>query len=185
MGENYSLTDIATVANGGMNGNGSWLWIILFLAIFNGGFGNRGTVATTEDLNFSRLETQVRDNANLTERKADAIVNGLSSLGYEVAQQFGNTNTQMATGFCGTSKEILESRYLNAQAVSASNADLSEKIGALASKIDQNKIESLQAQVNDLKMQNMFCGVPRINPYAYGVYPYATQCGCNCGNTNI
>lgn len=44
----------------------------------------------------------------------------------------------------------------------------------------QDKIESLQAQISELKTQNMFCGVPRISPYGYGVVPnFATPCGCN------
>ena len=48
--------------------------------------------------------------------------------------------------------------------------------------IQQNKIETLQAQVNELKTQNMFCGIPRINPYGYQVVPNPTCCGCACGN---
>lgn len=172
---------------------GDGLWLFAILALMWGGnggfFGNNGraaNVATQDDLNFSRLENQVRGNAELTERKGDAIANGLSSLGYEMAQQFGNTNTTMAQGFCNTSKEILESRYLNEKAVSDSSAAVSAQIAALASKIDQNKIESLQAQVSELKTQNMFCGIPRINPYGYGVYPYTGYgCGCGCNGQNI
>lgn len=50
----------------------------------------------------------------------------------------------------------------------------------------QNKIESLQAQVSELKTQNMFCGVPRISPYGYGVVPnFATPCGCGCNGVTF
>lgn len=50
----------------------------------------------------------------------------------------------------------------------------------------QNKIESLQAQVSELKTQNMFCGVPRISPYGYGVVPnFATPCGCGCNGATF
>ena len=147
---------------------GGSLWIFALLILFGmggNGFGANGRAATVEDINnsqnFTRLESQVRANADLTERKVDGIANGLSSLGYEMAQQFGRTNTDVAKGFCGVDKEILQAK--------------TEILGALA----QNKIDSLTAQVNELKTQNMFCGIPRINPYGYGVYPYSNGCGCN------
>lgn len=167
---------------------GTGIWFLALLFLFSGNrWGDNGSrVATQDDINFSRLENQVRSNADLTERKTDGITNGLSSLGYEVAQQFGNTNTSMAKGFCDTSKEILDSRYQTAKSITDATAGISAQIGALSSKIDQNKIESLQAQVSELKTQNMFCGIPRINPYGYGVYPYANNgCGCACNNGNI
>lgn len=189
MGENMSLSDIAAVT-GNNNGFGnSWILIILFALIFGGGgfYGNgNGRAATVEDLNNSanatRVENQIDNLSGLTERKADGIVNGISSLGYEVAQQFGNTNTTMAQGFCNTSKEILESRYLNEKAIADSNANIVAQINALSAKMDADKIATLQAQVNELKTQQLFCGVPKINPYAYGVYNTAPQLGCGCGN---
>lgn len=134
-------------------GTGMWLFALLILFFFgNGNFGgNAQRGATVEDLNttsnFTRMENAIQLNGQLTERKTDAIINGISTLGYELSQGQNNaTNT------------------------------LSAQINALSSKIDQNKIEELQAQVSELKTQNMFCGVPKINPYGYGVYPY------NCGN---
>lgn len=51
--------------------------------------------------------------------------------------------------------------------------------------IQENKIESLQSQVNQLQLAQAMCGVPKINPYAYGTYTY--PCFANgCGfTTNI
>lgn len=59
-----------------------------------------------------------------------------------------------------------------------------EKVQSLISsgQMSQQQFETLkqQAQVSELKTQNMFCGVPRISPYGYGVVPnFATPCGCN------
>lgn len=152
--------------NENLNGDGLWLFALLILFGMGGGFGfgNNGRAATVEDINttsnFARLENQVRANADLTERKADAISNGICSLGYELQGQINGVNTNMMQN----------------------TATLSAQINALAQKMDQNKIESLQAQVSELKTQNMFCGIPRINPYGYGVYPY-NGCGCNCNGT--
>lgn len=64
---------------------------------------------------------------------------------------------------------------MNTAAINENTTAQTQKIlDALA----QNKIESLQAQVTELKTQNMFCGIPRINPYGYNVVPNFTNCGC-------
>lgn len=170
----------------GFGGNGIWLFAILALFLFgNGGmWGNRGNSATTEDLatqsNFSRLENQLGNIGATVERKADGISNGICSLSYEMAQQFGATNTAIATGFCATDKAILESRYLNAQAIADSNAKVVAEINALSQKMDANKIESLQARINQLELAQATCGVvryPNTTVYSSGCNPF---CGCNC-----
>lgn len=92
---------------GGMYGSDSWIFLFAILALMFGGngfFGSRngidGRVATVEDLNnsanFTRLENQVMNNGNRIEQKADAVYGGICNLGYEMAQQFGQTNAQMA-----------------------------------------------------------------------------------------
>lgn len=46
--------------------------------------------------------------------------------------------------------------------------------------LSQNKIESLQEQVSELKIQQMFCDIPRISPYGYGVVPQFATNPCSC-----
>lgn len=182
MGENYSLTDLATVTNGGMGG-GSWLWIILFLAIFNGGFGNRGNVATTDELNttsnFSRLENQVRANADLTERKSDAIVNGICDSSYANLQNFSNLRYESAIANKDLSAQMAIGFSANKEAIHAEG----EATRAL---IQQNKIEALQQKVSALEMQNAMCGVVRYPTgmtYTAGTSPFCNcNNGCGCGN---
>ena len=141
-------------------GSGFWIFALLVLLGMGGngfGFGGNGRCATIEDMNntsnFARLENQVRANADLTERKADAISNGLCS------------------GF-----------YQEAQLINGLDKSISGQIQALSTKIDQNKIETLQAQIQKLETQTMLCNIPRVNPYYYGITPY-NQCGC--GGYNI
>lgn len=145
------------------NGGGFWIFALLILLFGSngfGGFGGNNRAASIEDLNASanatRVEAQIRANAGLTETKTDAINNGLCSLGYEMAGKFAATN------------ELI-------MAENQKTRDL----------IQGNRIAELEAQVSELKTQQMFCGVPRINPYGYGVYPYNNGCGgCN-GNSSI
>jgi len=169
-------------------GNGG-LWLFAILALMwggNGFFGNRGKSATVEDVNatanFTRLENQVRANENYVQQSANSLGNGLSSLGYETAQQFGNTNSAMATGFCNISKEILESRYLNAQAIADSQAKTTAEIQSVKDMMYQNKIESLQAQVNQLQMAQAMNGVvryPNQLTYCAGASPFCNGCNGN------
>ena len=144
------------------NDNSFWIFALLILLFgANGsgfGFGGRqdaSRYATVEDLNASatatRVESQIQANAGLTERKTDAINNGICSLGYEMANKFAQTN----------------------ELVMAENQKTRDLIQG-------NRIAELEAKVNELKTQNMFCGVPKINPYGYGVYPYGN--GTNCSN---
>lgn len=146
-----------TMPIGGDNFGNSGLWLFAILALMGGGFGyNRGNVATADDLNFGRLENQVRANAELTERKADAISNGICSLGYTLAEKFGQTDALIIA-------ENQKTRDL----------------------IQQNKIEQLQAKVNQLELNQALCGVVRYpSGYTYnaGSSPF---CACNCANSNI
>lgn len=178
-----SLADIAAVTrtNDGCFGGGAGIWLFALLILFgmggNGFWGNRGLdgrTATVEDVNnsanFTRLEQQVRDNAQLIDRTKDVLSNGLCDGFYTTAQKINDVNMN-----------VMESRYLNEKATADSTAQVIAAISGLSQKLDQNKIDALQAKVSELQIQNMFCGVPRINPFAYGVYPYATGCG-SAGN---
>lgn len=182
---------------GGADGGGLFLFAILALMWgSNGAFGGRsgygyeaGRVATVEDLNnsanFTRLEGQVMNNGNRIEQKADAIYSGICNLGYEIAQQFNNTNSQLAQCCCNTQKEILTSRYENSLGLAAVNANIASAERNILSKLDQNRIEalqdradSLQGQINKLELQNALCGVvryPNSMTYATLASPF-----CNC-----
>ena len=49
--------------------------------------------------------------------------------------------------------------------------------------MQQNKIESLQQQINALNLQTALCGIPSTSPYGYGIYAYPACSGYNtCGN---
>lgn len=167
---NYSLSDIAAVTNDGMfgGGNNGILWLFAILALGGGfGFGGRGQAATTEDLsagfNFAGVNNGLKDISSAVAGVNQNLGNAICTSTYELASKIDSCccNTQLAI------------KDLTATVV-AENA-------ATRSMIQQNKIEALQAQVNQLQLAQATCGIPRINPNAWGVYPYT--CGCNtCGN---
>lgn len=76
--------------------------------------------------------------------------------------------------------------YMPMQNTASINENTTAQTQKILDALAQNKIESLQAQVSELKTQNMFCGVPRISPYGYGVVPnFATPCGCGCNGATF
>lgn len=143
----------------GLFGGNSAFAIFAILALMWGGggfFGNRGydsRCATVEDLNnsanFTRLESQVMNNGNRIEQKADYINNGICQLGYEIAQQFACTNAN-------------------------TTAQVQKVLDTLA----QDKISSLQGRIQQLELERALCGVvryPTSMTYAFNGNPF---CGC-------
>lgn len=188
MNENLTLSDIAAVTNSdGFGGNNAWILILMFLVIFNGGgyYGNRtgelnqyATAASQQEILFGQ-QFQNIDN------KLDRLGNGIADATFALNNSVKDGNAAVASAV------ITEGRSTQAQ-IAQFNSDQAMRDCAIKeavhaegeatrAMIQQNKIESLQAQVNELKTQNMFCGIPRINPYGYQVVPNPT-CGCNCGN---
>lgn len=202
MENGMTLSDIAAVTDKNEWGEGGWMWIIvLFLFMFgNGGFwGNRGTTEqpVTESslcsaMNFNNLENAVgrlSDNENLHMMQ---LSQGLSTVGYENLRNFADTqaaikdgdyalSSQLAQCCCDNKTATLDLKYTNEANAAAINANTTAQVQKVLDAISQNKIDTLQAQVSELKTQNMFCGVPRISPYGYGVVPNFAQ-GC-CGTT--
>lgn len=152
--------------DGMFGGGGEWFAIFAILALMwgGGGFfgnGNNGRCATVEDLNnsanFTRLENQVMNNGNRIENKADYIVNGLSTLGYEMAQQFALTN-----------------------------ANTTAQVQKVLDRLCEDKVSALQGRINQLELQQAVAGVvryPTSYTYSAGASPFcATPC---CGGYAI
>ena len=171
MDGNYSLSDIAAVTEkDGMFGGGSWWVVLLFLFAMGGngfGFANRGNAATTEDLasgfNFSSLQGKTNDILAAVNGVNQNIGNAICTSTYELASKIDNCccNIQLAI------KDL--------------TATVVGEAAATRSMLQQDKIESLQNQINALQLQSALCGVPKINPYGYGVYAYPT-CAQTCSN---
>lgn len=182
MESNYSLSDLAAVTNeNGLGGSNAFVLILLFAMIFgNGGlWGGRGagdygqfaTAASQQEILFGQ-QFQNLDN------KMDRLGNGISDATFALNNTViaEGRNTQNAIG--DVSAAIAQVRYDMATQNAATNAAIHAEGEATRNMMQQNKIESLQAQVNQLQTAQMLCGIPKINPNAWGVYAYPTQCGC-------
>ena len=156
---------------GDFGGNGLWtLFLFAFLAMGGNGFGfgnNRANVATTDELsagfNFAGINNKLNEivagQANINQNLGNAICSST----YELASKIDSCccANQLAT------KDVMAT-------VAAENAKTRDLI-------QQNKIENLQAQINQLQLAQATCGIPKVNPYGYGTYPYPCFAGCGCG----
>ena len=183
----YTLSDIAAVANGdGMGMGGNWIaWIVLF-ALFGGGgfgFGGRGQAATTAELSagfansavLNKLNELTVGQANINQNLGNAVCSSTYELGSKIDQCC-----------CNTQLGVQQVRY----DMAVQNGDIKSLIHSEAeatrNMMRDTENANLRQQLNYAQMQGLFCGIPRINPYGYGVYAYPTCSGVSYGTcTNI
>lgn len=198
--EGYSLADIAAATGneGFGSGNGAWWIIILFLfAFMNGGFGagyrNNGdygqyaTAASQQQIlfgqQFQNLYDKVDRNSNgicdSTFALNSAIKDTQNGLGTAIAGEGRALQQQLANCCCETQRNLDSLRFDLANYNSATLAAIREDGEATRKMLYENKIETLQNQINQLQLQNAVAGVvryPTAATYNAGYSPY-----CNSG----
>lgn len=199
--ENYSLSDIRAVTDGGRDYDGfggGWLWIIVLFLFMFGGTGGVGNGALT------RAEMQQGFDTQEITRKLDGITNGLSD-------GFYAQNTTMLNGFAGVTAAVNESRFAAQQCCCETNRNIDgvrydaqkntcDIITAIHAEgeatrdlIQKNEIQALRDKVADLQLaqsqytQNAYL-INQLRPCAVPAYltcsPYSSFGNCGC-NTNI
>lgn len=183
----YSLSDLAAVTdNNGFGGN-MFGYIFLFALLF-GGFGNmsRGNVATTEDLangfNFNGLQNKTNEILAAVNTEGRTTDNAICTIGYQTLEQSKNLSQQISDCCCNTQRAVDSVKFDMANYASATNLSIIENTQKVLDKLCAQENAQLQARVNQLELQQALCGVPRVNPYGYGIYPTFGNCntGCTC-----
>lgn len=192
--ENYTMTpaDIASVTGGntGFGGmGGGWLLIVLFLLVFGGngfGFGgNRGSVATTEDVangfNFSALQGKTNDILAAVNGVNQNLANAICQSSYQTAQDINALARQLADCCCTTQRAIDSVKFDMANYAAATSAAITASTQKILDKMCADQTAALYARVQSLELQNALCGVvryPTAMTYATNCNPFA---GYNCG----
>lgn len=133
--------------NDGFGGDfGAW-WIIIIIILFGGwgrngfgGFGgNSGSTSVYEGYvlgnDFSQLSKQISDTYNMTDRKFDAITNGLCSLGYQELQNINGVNTNLFNGFANVTNAITTNGYETRNAITQDTVANMQNANAIQSQI--------------------------------------------------
>lgn len=184
MDNGMSLADVAALNGNGIGGNGNWWLVILFLFAFGGngfGFGNWNNNALTQqdaliNSNFDNLARNVQSISDRQYEQANGLTKGICELGYTIAQQTNGLQTNLGGAIVAEGRNMQQSICEVKEAVHAEGE-------ATRAMIQQNKIDAMQAEIAELKTAQMLCGIPKTNPYGYGIYPYnAAGNGCGCRN---
>jgi len=187
MDSNLTLADIAAVTkdSDGFSGNGLWIFALLLLIYGgNGGlFGRSGelgqyaTAASQQEILFGQ-QFQGLDN------KIDRIGNGIADATYAlnnaILGEGRSIQTQLADCCCRNQQNVDSVRYDMANFAASIQANDTANTQKVLDALAQNKIETLQGRIQELELANALGGVPRINPYGYGITP--NFCGCGCGS---
>lgn len=190
MENNYSLSDIAAATGEGFGGgSNSWVLIILFALIFGGGGlfgGNRGDFGAYATAG-SQLEILLGQQFQNIDNKIDRIGNGIAdatfALNNSVTTEGRANQMQLADCCCTTNRNIDSVRFDMANYSAAIQANDNANTQKILDALCQNKIDSLQGQVNQLQLQAALCGVvryPNQTTYCSGANPF----GCGCGGCN-
>ena len=119
------------------------------------------------------------DTLGIIQNRYDELARDISGLAVGQAQALANQNACC----CETKQLIMQSNYDASLRDAATNANFTAQIQSVKDMINQDKIESLQNQVNALNLQNQLAGVVRYPMNTvYGVpSPCFNGCGCGCG----
>lgn len=202
MDNNYSLADIGALMGprdgGGIGGSGAWVLIILFALIFmfggGGLFGRSGERnATVGDIqrsqDFSALERQNNETVAAVRQSAYDVTGALKDNAYNILGELRDVQAATASGFarqqeccCETLRAIDGVNYNGALNTASINANTTAQVQRILDKMCADR-EAAQAQrISQLEMQQMFCGIPRVSPYGYGIVPQFAPFGYGCNN---
>ena len=197
------ITPVMPVGNGmgdGFGNSGIWLFALLILAFMGGGFGFGGNQYDTSQEVQNGFDTQnmqmqtsgilsavnagTAQSIQTTNQTFHDSLMANQNLYNEVARdisnlQLGQANmaAQQQNCCCETKMLIQQTNYEGAMRDAATNANFTAQIQSVKDMIAQDKIEALQAQVNQLQMQNAMSGVlrfPNTWTYAAGNFPPLT-----------
>ena len=187
-----SLADISAVTGkngtfGGECGGGMWIFaLIVLMLIGNGGLfgGNRDRNASVGDVqratDFAALERQNNETVAAVRQGVYDTTSAVKDGNYNILGELRDVQQATNVGFsnmqnccCETNRNIDSVRYDMANFANATQTAIHAEGEQTRALMQQNKIDALQARVNELYTSQQLCGVPKVSNYAWGVYPYA------------
>lgn len=185
MDSNLSLSDIAAVTRGNMDGfgdgNGWWIILILLFALGGNGFGygrgNNDYITSPQFESANQFQALDRQLSGITYGIADstfALNNSITSLGYRDLENYSNLRYESALG----NKDIISAIQSCCCTTQKAIADEGAATRAL---IQENKIEALRDKVNALELQAAMFGTvkyPTSFTYATNGNPFCFN-SCN------
>ena len=133
---------------------------------------NNGTARSVEATNQT-----FHDTLGIIQNRYDELARDISGLAVGQA----NTLGAMRDCCCETKQLIMQNNYDGALRDAATNANFTAQIQSVKDMIAQDKIESLQAQVNKLELAQATAGIVRYPMNTAYAVPSPCFGGCGCG----
>lgn len=151
------------------------------------GFDNQNIQAQTRDI-LAAVNSGTAQSVAATNQTFHDNLAAMQSLYNETARDIAalavgqaNLLANQSQCCCETRMDIQQNRYDAAMNTAAINANTTAQTQKILDALAQDKIESLQNQINALQLQNAVAGVvryPMTSTYCSGSNPF---CGCGCG----
>ena len=185
-----SPADFAAMSGNEFGNNGIMCMFFLFLLIFGwGGFGGNQNTAMQQGFDMQNTLANQRELLAATNQSfhdtMGVINNAYGELQRDIAGlAVGQANLLAQENECcaNTSMAIAQNRYDAALNTAAINANTTAQTQKVLDAIQQNKIESLQAQVSALELQNQLASVVRYPSNTFYAVPSPCFNTCGCGN---
>lgn len=193
-GTGLSASDVALINRDGMGwGDNSFMWIFALLLLGSGnfGFGGNGRAVTEADLcnanSFTELKGSVMNVSDQISSMNIGLTKGLCDMGYTTLAQFNQLEKQLSDCCCATQRSIDSVKFDMANYFATANANTTavgqkilDKLCGMEMAQKDATIAQQGQRIAALEMDARFCGIPRINPYGYGIYQYPTCAQNNC-----
>lgn len=203
-----TASDVALLNNDGMGSWNGMIWLFAILALMGGGFGNWGNNGFANAVGYENLATSNEvqrgfDNQNsmANEREILSAVNsGTAQAVAATNQTFHDTVNALQDKYGELQRDIAglsvgqanllakqnecccETKMLVQQTSADTNLALANMEARLSQKMDANKIDDLQRQVDKLQLDQATAGMLRFpNSWSYGAGPFPPIFGgCSC-----
>lgn len=184
----------------GIAAGGLWIFgLLILLAILggNGGLfgGGNSRAATQADVqratDFAALERQNNESVAATRTAAYDVTGAIKDGNYNILGELRDIQAVTASGFasakeccCEILRAIDSAKYDSALNTASINANITATGQKILDRMAQDREASMQARINQLELDRALCGIPRTNPYGYGIYStIPSMSGCGCGNS--
>lgn len=203
-----TASDVALLNNDGMGSWNGMIWLFAILALMGGGFGNWGNNGFANAIGYENLATSNEvqrgfDNQNsmANEREILSAVNsGTAQAVATTNQTFHDTVNALQDKYGELQRDVAglavgqanllakqnecccETKMLIQQTSADTDLALANMEARLSQKMDANKIDDLQRQVDKLQLDQATAGMLRFpNSWSYGAGPFPPIFGgCNC-----
>lgn len=158
------------------------------------GFDNQNLQAQTRDI-LSAVTSGTAQTIQASTQNASNAITAIKDGNANIIREFGNVETALTAlsgkqqECCCDVKQLVQATSANTDAQIASakydtSMQMAQMEARLAAKMDANKIEELQNQVNQLQLAQATNGMLKFpNSWSYGAGPFPPIFGgCNCGN---